>query len=378
MKLRFMRDYALPLVETTARAIKARSTLPILANILIEADDAHVSFVATDLEITIGTKLSAQVKAGGRVTVDGKALVAFLKGAPKGCVVELDAKDETVTLKAGNLTRTIRGIDAEEYPAAVTDTGKATGTRVGAQALQRALSETVFAAAGDDARPILVSVLFGFQKGNDNFGLTLAAADNYRISTQTIPTIDKVKPLSILVPVRAVEELIRILPKGGDLDAVTIYPEPAKNRVLFSIGDTRLISRLIDGHYPNYEQVMPRTWSTRFLVDAKALAVTAKQVAEVSPLNYVRLSPQSNGKLLLSANDNDGGSMSAELPITFDDLGEVTYIDLNASYLADLPKVATGSVMVGLNGRLSPATFTPADQYDSAAIYVVMPVRVTS
>ena len=274
-------------------------------------------------------------------------------------------------MKAGRFQTHIKGIDAEEFPAIQT-AGERPTTRIAQNVLRRALAETAFAAASDEARPILTGVLARFEGDQ----LTLAAADNYRIAVKTVPILDAVPETSVVIPARALNELSRILADVDD--PVEVVLAAGRNQVLFHLDGIDLVSRLIDGQFPNYQQVMPQAHATRAVLDREELLRAVRPAALIAheSANIVKLQigGDGDGGITVSANAEVGdhvGQVEAAVE------GDGTTIAFNARYLADvLTNVAAEQFALELNGPLSPGVFKPIgdDQY----VHVVMPVRTTS
>jgi DNA polymerase-3 subunit beta len=278
---------------------------------------------------------------------------------------------ETLHLTSGRFESHVKGIDAEEFPS-IQPTGERPTTRIAQNVLRRALEQVAFAAATDEARPILTGVLCRFEGDT----LTLAAADNYRIAVKTIPVLDAVEETSIVVPARALTELMRVLADSDD--PVEIVLAQARNQILFHLEGVDLVSRLIDGQFPNYQTVMPKTHTTRAILDREELLRAVRPAALIAheSANIVKLQIGSDGEagITVSANAEIGdhvGQVEASVE------GDGTTIAFNAKYLADvLTNVDADQFAIELQGPLAPGVFKPIgdDQY----VHVVMPVRTTS
>ncbi|MDH5244744.1 MAG: DNA polymerase III subunit beta, partial [Chloroflexota bacterium] len=274
-------------------------------------------------------------------------------------------------VRAGRFQTHIKGIDADEFPAIQTAGDRPT-TRVAQNVLRRALAETAFAAASDEARPILTGVLARFEGSQ----LTLAAADNYRIAVKTVPILDPVQETSVVVPARALNELARVL---ADIDdPVEIVLAASRNQILFHLDGVDLVSRLIDGQFPNYQQVMPASFATRAVLDREEL------LRAVRPAALIAHESANIVKLQIGGGDEPGVTVSANAEVG-DHVGQVeaavegdgTTIAFNARYLADvLTNVSAEQFALELNGPLSPGVFKPVG--DDDYVHVVMPVRTTS
>jgi DNA polymerase-3 subunit beta len=359
-------------LSVVSRAVSTRSTLPVLANVLLKTEDAGLKLTATNLEIGITYWVPGKVDSDGATTVPAKLLTDYVNALQGGERVDLElTAGETLHLRAGRYESHLKGIDADEFPA-IQAAGERPTTRISQKVLRQALEETAFAAASDEARPILTGVLARFEGDL----LTLAAADNYRIAVKTIPILDAVPETSVVVPARALNELARILADVDD--PVDVVLAQARNQILFHLEGIDLISRLIDGQFPNYQQVLPQSHTTRAVLDREELLRAVRPAALIAheSANIVKLQISSNGDpgITVSANAEVGdhvGQVEAAVE------GDGTTIAFNARYLADvLTNVDAEQFALELNGPLSPGVFKPIG--DDRYVHVVMPVRTTS
>jgi DNA polymerase-3 subunit beta len=359
-------------LSVVSRAVSSRSTLPVLANVLLKTEDAGLKLTATNLEIGITYWVPGKIETDGATTVPARLLTDLVNSLPAGDRVDLDLQaGDTLHLKSGRFETNIKGIDADEFPAIQT-AGERPTTRIAQNVLRKALAEVTFAAASDEARPILTGVLARFEGDR----LTLAAADNYRIAVRTIPILDAVPETSVVIPARALNELARVL---SDVDEpVEVVLAAGRNQVLFHLEGVDLVSRLIDGQFPNYQQVLPQTHNTRAVLDREELLRAVRPAALIAheSANIVKLQIGGDGDagITVSANAEVGDHVGAvEAAVE----GDPTTIAFNARYLADvLTNVDADQFALELNGPLSPGVFKPIgdDQY----VHVVMPVRTTS
>jgi DNA polymerase-3 subunit beta len=372
VKLSVMQENLARGLSVVSRAVSTRSTLPVLANVLLKTEDGGLKLTATNLEIGITHWVPGKIDTDGATTVPAKLLTDYVNALQGGERVDLElTPGETLHLRAGRYESHLKGIDADEFPAIQT-AGERPTTRISQKVLRQALEETAFAAASDEARPILTGVLARFEGDT----LTLAAADNYRIAVKTIPILDAVPETSVVIPARALNELARIL---ADVDEpVDVVLAQAKNQVLFHLEGIDLISRLIDGQFPNYNQVLPTSHTTRAVLDREELLRAVRPAALIAheSANIVKLQISSNGDagVTVSANAEIGdhvGQVEAAVE------GDGTTIAFNARYLADvLTNVGAEQFALELNGPLSPGVFKPVG--DDRYVHVVMPVRTTS
>jgi DNA polymerase-3 subunit beta len=352
--------------------VSARSTLPVLNNVLLRTEDGGLKLTATNLEIGMTYWVPGKIDTDGAMTVPARLLADIVAGLPANERVDLELQaKETLHIKAGRFETHIKGIDADEFPAIPTG-GERPTTRIPQNVLREALGDVTFAAASDEARPILTGVLAKFEGDT----LTLAAADNYRIAVKTLTVLDPVEETSVVVPARSLQELGRIL--SDTSDPVDIVLSHSRNQILFHIEGIDLISRLIDGQFPNYQQVLPKGFTTKATVDREQLlkAVRLASLIASSSANIVKLQVGKDAEIGLTVSAAaDIGDNKSEVEATVE--GDGTTIAFNARYLIDvLTNVDADQFTLELNGPLSPGVLKPVS--DRHYVHVVMPVKTTS
>jgi DNA polymerase-3 subunit beta len=358
-------------LQVVSRAVSGRSTLPVLSNVLLKTEDAGLKLTATNLEIGITAWVPGRIDGEGTLTVPARLLTDVVGGLPAGERVDLEVDGVTLHIKAGRFQTHLRGIDAEEFPV-IPSPGERPTTRVGQGALRKALSEVAFAAATDEARPILTGVLTRFSGDR----LTLAAADNYRIAVKSLPILDPVEDTSLVVPARSYSELMRVLNDSDD--PVEIMLASSKSQILFHLEGVDLVSRLIDGQFPNYQQVLPTSHATRAVADRDELlkAVRLSALIASSAANVVKLSLSSDGPGTITiAAAADVGDATGEVEAAVE--GEAVQIAFNARYLQEaLQNVDAEQLALEFSGPLSPGVLRPTA--DEHYVHVIMPVRTPS
>ena len=377
MKLSVMQENLARGLSVVSRAVSTRGTLPVLANVLLRTEDAGLKLTATNLEIGITYWVPGKIETDGATTVPARLFADLVSSLPAADRVDLELQGADVLhLRSGRFATHIKGIEADEFPAIQT-AGERPTTRIPQKVLKRALAETIFAAASDEARPILTGVLARFEGDK----LTLAAADNYRIAVRTVDVLDPVESVSVVIPARALAELVRVL--ADTEDPVDVMLAQARNQVLFHLEGIDLVSRLIDGQFPNYQQVLPQSHATRAELEREELLRAVRPAALIasSSANIVKLRIGADGTpdaadagVTVTATADVGdyeGAVEAAVE------GDGTTIAFNARYLADvLTNVDAERFAIELNGPLSPGVFKPVG--DDAYVHVVMPVRTTS
>jgi DNA polymerase-3 subunit beta len=371
VKLSVMQENLARGLSVVSRAVSNRS-LPVLTNVLLKTEDAGLKLTATNLEIGITYWVPGKIETDGATSVPARLLTDLVNSLPGGEPIVLELGDgETLHIRAGRFESNIKGIPADDFPTVQT-AGERPITRVAQKVLRQALDETAFAAASDEARPILTGVLAKFEGDQ----LTLAAADNYRIAVKTLTVLDPVEETSVVIPARALHELARILADTDD--PVSIVLAHSRNQLLFHVEGIDLVTRLIDGQYPNYQSVLPASHATRAVLDREELLRAVRPAALIAheSANIVKLGVGLDGEpaITVSANAEVGdhvGRVEAAVE------GDGTTIAFNARFLADvLQNVDAEQFALELNGPLSPGVFKPIG--DDRYVHVVMPLRTTS
>ncbi|MEP7105355.1 MAG: DNA polymerase III subunit beta [Chloroflexota bacterium] len=356
-------------LQIVSRAISTRTTLPILNNILLETTAEGLALTATNLEIGIRKVVAAEVGEEGSTTVPARLLTDFVGTLPeKDLEIALDPATQTLSLKCARFDTHVKCIEAEEFPPGPRpDEGDR--LTIPLDELLAAIEQTQMAASTDEARPVLTGVLLHI----DAEGQTLAATDGHRLAVRKLRARGGSDlEARLIVPARALAELPRAF--RGESGEVEVIVSKARNQIFFRAGTSEVTSRLIDGTYPNYTQVIPTKSSTTVRVSTAELNQTVRAVSLFArdSANVIRLKTETGG-LVLSATTNEVGDSRAELNAEVD--GSDIQIAFNARYILDaLAVAAEDQVELLFDGPLSPGLIRPpgSDQY----LYVIMPVRV--
>ncbi len=367
-------DQALHLVS---RAVARRSTLPILSNVLLDAADGLLRITATNLEIALSVSLPAEVRETGQLSVRADVFTDFIGSLPRQ-EVALSAPAGTTDLRVtcGTSKARIPGIPAEDFPTIARIGDQPPTATVVAEALREAVGQVVFAAATDDSRPVLAGVLLEF-KGDE---LTLAAADGFRLSVRTL-TLQQpaATDLAIIVPAKALAELARVA--GESDEALQLLVTPNRSQLLARTGRLEFLSRLIDGTFPEFRQIIPRQWKTRVTVDREAFLAAARRAKifaqsnnEVVKLQFVpgdsELDP---GSMIVSAHAADAGDTEDVIPARVE--GPQATIAFNGRYLTDVLSVAKATeIAIEMTTPNAAGVFRPVG--DETFVHVVMPMVI--
>ena len=351
-------------LQVVSRMVGVRGTLPVLGNILLTIEKGRLKLAATDLEIGVQTWIGGKVYTEGSLTVPARLFVEFVN-TNTDATITLRQEETTLHLTSPHYTARIKGIDATEFPLIPTlkQTG---GLTLPARELKEAIQQTVFATALDETRPILTGVLVKIEKST----LKLVATDSYRLAERTLKLSGNHSPIQVIIPARTLQELARMLP---DQD-VPVQLFLAENQVLFTFSETEFISRLIDGTFPDYQQIIPPQPTTtvtipkvQFIQVMKMASFFARESA-----NNVQLKVQAT-RLEVTAVSPQLGDTVSQLEASVD--GEDVEIAFNAKFLLDALLIFPGStVTLSLSGKLQAGILRPVDQPDY--LYLLMPLRI--
>src|SRR5918999_243473 len=360
-----------------SRAVATKTTYPVLSNVLIEADGDMLKLAATNQEIGITSMIPAQVVEPGRVTVDARLLSEFVNTLPAEPVrLSMEPGRLTLKVKGVGADAEINGIDAEEFPILPRVEAGAFTARVDPQTLREMISQVEFAAASDDSRPVLAGVLIRLEGDH----ITMAAADGFRLAVRDSELSSPVpERLDIIVPARALRELARIV--GDRPDPIELTITPNRGQLVVNSGETEFYSRLIDGTFPDFRQIVPREFATRLEVGRDEFLAAVRRAGFFARDNndVVRLSAKADtdelapGILQVSATAAERGSSQSHVPAAIN--GPEGEIAFNARYLVDVLSILrTGRVMIGMNGANQAGVVRPLES--ETYTYVIMPMVI--
>jgi DNA polymerase-3 subunit beta len=356
-------------VTLVGRAISTRTTMPILANILLETRKDGVKLVATDLDHGIQTTIPATVTRGGAVTLPARLLGEIVANLPDAPVqIRAAENGREVELQCQRVTYALVGMPASDFPV-VPEPSTATVVSLEAGTLRVMMRQTAFAVSTDETRVFLTGLYLVL----DGAEIRLVATDGGRLALRTAQlATPAAQNAGVIVPARTMNELVRALTGYDGVVDVAI----AENQVMFAFGDTRMVSRLIPGPFPNYQQVIPQGYKQRIVVSTEALLGAVRRVAITArdSANVVRLVTRGT-ELTLSSHTPEYGRAEETLEVQSE--GETVATAFNARYLMEcLGVVETAEVAVELTGPLSPGAVRPVGQPEY--VYVLAPVRVAA
>jgi len=353
-------------LNIVGRLVGTRATLPVLNNILIKTKNGRLTLSATDLEIGISTWIGAKVDKDGAVTCPARLLSDYT-ATNTDKTISIELKDTTLHLDSEHFKANIKGIEASEFPL-IPEVKEGEALEVSAQDLKEGILKTVFASALDETRPVLAGVCLKIAAGK----IKMVATDSYRLAEKTINLITKEsKEQSIIVPQRTMAEIGRLLDES--VDKVTI--KIGENQIHFKMGPTEVISRLVEGSFPDYEQIIPKNIKTKieinttqFLNAIKMASFFAREAA-----NNVKLSFKKPKNLEVIAVSPQLGDNTSELEANIS--GDELEIAFNAKFILDaLQIIDSEKLSLELAGSLSPGIIRPSK--DPNYLYIIMPLRM--
>jgi DNA polymerase-3 subunit beta len=376
MKVTVLQENLARGLSVVSRAVSPRSTLPVLSNILIATDEGRLRLSATNLELGITCWIAARIDEEGSTTVPARTFGDLVNTLPGDQVqLTLDVKTQNLHVKGGTSNNDIKCIDAQEFPPLPTPEMEG-AMQLNVADFKEMIQQVVFAASTDESRPVLMGVLLHVEKDK----LTMAAADGFRLSVRkAVLSNPAAQPLNVIIPARALSELARVATDHEE----PIYMVVPKNRgqVLFRVKDVEVVSQLIDGTFPDYQQIIPRNYKSRTLVSTASLLKACKQ-AEIfarEGSNVARFDiKQSNGEMQpseveISATSEETGKNETIVEATVD--GGGVLIAFNVKFLREaLEVIKTPNVALETSAANAPGVVKPVG--DDNFLHVIMPMHL--
>ncbi len=360
-----------------SRAVAKKSTLPVLGNVLFTTEAGKLRLSATNLEIAVTAWIDAEVESEGTITLRSDLLTDFISSLPNEQVkFELDPKTLSVALACARSKAHIKGIPAEDFPSLPSIEEMSPTGRIDPATFREMIAQVAFAAATDDSRPVLAGVQAEFSGPN----LTLAAADGFRLSVRQAELSEPAgEDVAVIIPARALQELARII--SDQTDPISLSVTPNHSQLLVKSGQIEFLSRLIDGHFPDYRQIVPRQYGTRLVVDRDqflSAARRAKLFAQSSN-DVVRLqmkpgdSELDPGLVNISAQAAETGDNEDVIDGRVE--GPESQIAFNGRYLTDvLGVMRAGDVAVEMTGPNAAGVLRSAGNEEFT--HVIMPMVI--
>ena len=352
-------------VQTAGKAVSPRSSLPILGHLLITAEEGKLRIAAFDLELGMECVVEAKVQEAGSMTVPSRVLTEVLAALPETDVQMSVDESNTVSLTCGASDYSILGLPPEEFPMLPEVQGEVR-LSIERGVLRDAIRKTLLAVSTDESRPILTGMLL--QVNED--GITFVSTDTHRLCVQHCQLVESEGTVNAVIPGRAMQELFKVVPDGDG----TVEASISATQIKFIVDDTIVVSRLIEGQFPNYQKVIPAEHDKKLIIPTDQLLQSVKRAEIVARENSNRTVVRTeNGKMVVTAESGSIGRAHEEVEIVKE--GDDVKMAFNARYLIDILNVVeTEAVEMELTGNVSPALIKPQGQEDY--LYVLMPMQV--
>ncbi len=367
MKFICSRDRLMEAISTVQKAVSTRSTLPILDGILIEATSTEgVKLTGYDLETGIESQVDSEVTEGGSIVINSRLIGEIVRKLPDDQVSIETNTQMQVSIESGSSVFSIKGMSADGYPKipVVSDAEKISLPQ---GLFKEMIRQTIFAVSTDESRPTLNGCFFSC----DGFAIEMVAIDGFRLALRKQLLGDNLPVMKFIVPGKALHEVGRIL--TGKEDEVVVYS--SSNHILFDTGRVRIVSRLIQGEYMNYQAILPKSSNTTMVI-SPALMLNAIERASLIILSEDRRCPvqftMPNDETLVISASTELGTLREEIPVTI--TGERVDIDFNPRYFIDALRVIDKEeISIIFNGSNGPCVLRPMEGEDFS--YLVLPLR---
>ncbi len=372
-------------IQLVSKAVASRPTHPILANILLTADQGtnKISLTGFDLNLGIQTSFDATVKNSGAITIPSKLLSEIVNKLPSETPVnlEVDEDSDNILIKSDRGKFNLKGIPSDDYPnLPFVESG--TSLNIDPSSFLQALKLTVFASSNDDSKQLLTGVNFTFKQKY----LESASTDGHRLAVVLIGNEENIEDkenlspneddFSVTIPTRSLREIEKLLSLRSTEKSIKLFYD--KGQVVFISSNQIITTRTLEGDYPNYSQLIPDDFSKLFIFNTKKLTDALERIAVLADQqsSVVKIKLDENNLALISADAQDIGSANESIPVSYS--GEQFDIAFNVRYLLEgLKVISCENVILKCNLSTTPAVFVPEDNINSFT-YLVMPVQVRS
>ncbi|MDD2233353.1 MAG: DNA polymerase III subunit beta [Desulfitobacteriaceae bacterium] len=367
MKILCSKDILQTGVNTVQRAVSNKSTLPVLQGILLKAEKQTLTFCATDLEIGIRCEVAAEITEEGSTVVPAKLFSEIVRKLPD-TIISLDLNDDVLIIKYFQAEISLKNYDPQEFPL-LPDLDDARFFTLPTALLKNMIRQTAFACATEETRPIFTGVLLNI----DGHTIKMVGTDTHRLAYRIaeIPNQDELQ-FNGLIPSKTLSEIYKLIRDEDEFVNINF----SDSQISFQFGSINMISRLIDGQFPNYNQVIPKSCDTKIYVSVDSLLDSVERAALIardnSYANIIRLAI--SNRILKINKVTEIGKINEKLDIKME--GKDTLISFNAKFLIDVLKIIDcEDIVMEFSGSFSPGIIRPLN--DSNYLYLLLPVRAT-
>jgi len=354
-------------IQIVQAAVSTKNTLPVLANILLETKSNQLKLASTDLEVGVRCLIKAEIVKEGALTIPAKTFSDFVRTLPDNQEIRIQTEEPArMEIKSGKTRCVLLGLPKEDFPI-LPEFPEDTAVTIEAKSLREMIHKTAYSMSTDETRYILNGLYFILEKGSAK----MVATDGRRLAFISREMVDKKTAVNVIIPSKAVREVERLLGAETALDTVQI--SVTENQVAFKIGDTVVISRLIEGHFPNYEQVIPKTSTIKINVAAKDVATMTQRAALGSgDRGGVVKFILEKGKMRALGTAQGRVEVEDEIPVEYN--GATLEIAFNPIFVMDVLKnLEASQVTFEFSTSLNPGVIRPVG--DEQCIAVIMPMR---
>ncbi len=357
-----------------SKAVSPRSTLPVLGNILIATDEGRLRLSATNLELGITCWIGAQIEEEGSVTIPARIFGDLVGTLPGDKVnLALTARTQTLNIRCGTSNFDIKGIEASEFPPMPTPDLSA-GVELNVSDFKEMIQQVSFAASTDEARPVLQGVQLEINENQ----ISLAATDGFRISVRSAELSTAVaNPVKVIIPARSLSELARIAVNGNETVAMVVPQD--RGQAIFHLKDAELVTQLIEGNFPDYRAIIPRSFKTRTVVSTAEFLKACRQAEIIAREgNYVirlKMQPQEGGPGTLEFSTQSEETGSGEVVVDANIEGPELLIAFNVRFLSEvLEVIGSPNTILETNQNNTPGLISPVG--DETYKHVIMPMHL--
>ena len=364
-------------LNIVSRAVSPRSTLPVLSNLLVATDEGRLRLSATNLELGITCWIGAKIQEEGSTTVPARTFTELVGTLTDQQVeMSLSVRTQNLNIQSGSSNTDLKCIDSQEFPP-MPAPDLSDGIPINVSDLKEIIQQVAFAASTDEARPILTGVLVTVNGDQ----LTLASADGFRLSVRKAILSSPIsRPVQSVVPARALSELARIISDGDQVITMTLPPD--RGQVVFQMKDIQLVSQLIEGAFPDYEQIIPKSRETRsvlstssFLKACKQAEIFAREGSHIARINITPGGELKPGSIMITGQSEETGSNQTEIDSSID--GSELLIAFNVRFLREvLEVIKTPEVALETTVDTAPGVLRPVGEENF--LHVIMPMHLGS